>query len=1046
MAVPFDAPLDLLPTPFTHYNPSQAAILYNLKLRHTKERPYTRTGDIVIAMNPYKWYHELYTEKKRNYYANRLVWELADHDPRAQMEPHVYEVSALSYKGLAIDHQDQSILVSGESGAGKTETVKICLNHIATTQRGQVPEGWFEDAEYDPVVQRVVKSNPLLEAFGNAKTRRNDNSSRFGKYLQLQFDKITKPMDGIRHANCGLVGSRCEVYLLEKNRVIEHNPEERTFHIFYQLLAAPDDIKSKFWSKLKGASKEDFKYVGHTNTTSIEGYTDSEHFEKTMQALDLVNVADDDLFGLFEAICVVMQLGNIGFGPNPNNPDTAVITTPEELKNLSDLMGVPADILSSAFTERTFVTRKEKHKVPLSPILAKEACDALAKEAYQKMFLWLTSQINLATEADPLEGISENDLPKRFGTIGLLDIFGFEVFDVNRFEQLCINYANEKLQQKFTEDIFINVQAEYEAQGIPLSEIWYDKNTDVLDLIEAGTGLLNLLNEECVRPKGNDMEFVQKALQINNNNPALIVNKIDRESFGVHHYAGRVMYDAEGFVSSNQDTLVTDLQEAAEKCNNFIIRQPRSEPVVSSGSSRRESNIVAPTVWTKYKRQLNNLMHTLRQTQSRYIRCIKPNEHKKPLICDHNSVVEQLQCAGVVAGITISRSVFPNCLDNTVVLARYSNLWDRKKYRSEKTESMKPEEQRACDCRALMTGALKPKEVYEQGRIIKAFVVGKTKTYFRAGALEWLESGRMKGLDTQAITLQRFARGWLARNAGNSGRRRKQFEAEQELMKAEIEKRRQERLAQEAAERKKKHLEEVNVLEKEANNIETMMKKSDEEADAKVDELIRETRKMKKEYDELREQLQSQMREAILEPRRMVAEQEKKIDQNKKLITFLKREQKKAQVEETILAEKVAEVRTKHDRVKKTNEDVSTKRDILKKHLKEDTLENEELIEKMDQAKKDNVELRDGVTKAQEKYMEVANGRLRAQKGLAHILTLIQENCKKADLVEECVVLALNCESNAKAIMASLDTEVSEPDLMLSDVSESETHHEEGLW
>jgi myosin V len=187
--------------------------LYNLKKRHLAEKPYTRTGDIVIAVNPYQWIDGLYSEKKRLYYSNRLVWERTENDPRATMEPHVYEVSALSYKGLSLDGQDQSILVSGESGAGKTETVKIMLNHIATTQKGHVPAGYNHDA-MDPVVQRVVESNPLLEAFGNAKTRRNDNSSRFGKYLSLQFDRKAK--------KSGLVGSRCEVYLLEKNRVVGH--------------------------------------------------------------------------------------------------------------------------------------------------------------------------------------------------------------------------------------------------------------------------------------------------------------------------------------------------------------------------------------------------------------------------------------------------------------------------------------------------------------------------------------------------------------------------------------------------------------------------------------------------------------------------------------------------------------------------------------------------------------------------------------------------------------------------------------------------------
>lgn len=354
------------------------------------------------------------------------------------------------------------------------------------------------------------------------------------------------------------------------------------------------------------------------------------------------------------------------------------------------------------------------------------------------------------------------------GIVGLLDIFGFEAFKTNRFEQLCINYANEKLQQKFTEDIFRNVQAEYKSEGLDLDDIWYDDNTDVLDLIEGQTGLLALLNEECVRPKGNDQSFVQKALQINQDSPCLMVHRTDQLSFGIHHYAGAVMYDAEFFVTRNQDTLPTDLQKCAEACLNPIINQPRSEPAFCSKEAKKgnsirpraergESNIAAPTVWSKYKTQLTSLMKDLKKTRSRYIRCIKPNSVKAPTLLEHHLVVDQLRSCGVIAGITISRSVFPNRLDNAVVLARYSGMWDHKSYPSKKRSDMNLVEKRAEDCKALMSCALKSKEIFDdKGRVISPFAVGNTRTYFRAGCLEWLESNRMSGLDTQAITIQRY--------------------------------------------------------------------------------------------------------------------------------------------------------------------------------------------------------------------------------------------------------------------------------------------------
>jgi myosin V len=621
--------------------------------------PYTRTGDIVIACNPFQWFNDLYTEKKRVYYSNRLVWE--DHgekDAREGMEPHVYEVSALSYKGLAFGGNDQSILVSGESGAGKTETVKICMNHMASVQQGPSKGG---SNELDPVVQRVVDSNPLLESFGNASTRRNDNSSRFGKYLQLQFDNsqaATMAFGDKTESKCKLAGSSCEVYLLEKNRVVGHDPEERTYHIFYQLLAAPDSEKAAIWSKLKGTNFDSFKYIGNTKTTKIEGMTDAQHYECTVKTLKLINVAGDKLRAMFRAIAAVLQVGNLTFKDKGGDSDKSECNTMAELKDLSELMGVSTEDLVLSFTERTMKTKTETYKVPLNKENAKDACDAFAKEVYGKLFLWLVGEINAATCAE--DNYKDGTMTK-FGIIGLLDIFGFESFVVNRFEQLCINYANEKLQQKFTEDIFRSVQEEYESEGIELAEIWYDDNTDVLDLIESRTGLLALLNEECVRPKGNDQDFVQKALQQNKKSSCLIINKMDRMSFGIHHYAGKVMYDADGFVGRNQDTLPTDLGDLCKKSDNFVIANDVEAPSVSEGRkapARQKSNLVAPTVWGKYKTQLMSLMSSLHKTNSRYIRCIKPNMKKVPVLLEHLPTVEQLRCAGVVAAVTLSRSAF----------------------------------------------------------------------------------------------------------------------------------------------------------------------------------------------------------------------------------------------------------------------------------------------------------------------------------------------------------------------------------------------------
>jgi myosin-5 len=1027
-----------------------------LKLRHINDKPYTRTGDIVIAVNPYQWHDHLYTEQKRNHYSNRLVWETSDCDPRTTLEPHVYEVSALSYKGLAFEGEDQSILVSGESGAGKTETVKICLNHVANVQRGRTPKNTSTNNELDPVVQRVVNSNPLLEAFGNAKTLRNDNSSRFGKYLQLQFDKDSKS------TRCGLVGSKCEVYLLEKNRVVDHDPEERTFHIFYQLLAAPDSEKRKFWKGLRGTTNESFSYIGYTETDKIEGCSDANRFRETLQALETVGIQDDKLDHLMKALCIVLQLGNLGFAGHRDDPDKSKVTTHSDLTDLAELMQLPEQELANAFTERSFKTRDETHKVPLNAAAAKEACDALAKESYQKVFLWLVQSINAATSAEVEDG-------KKHGIIGLLDIFGFEAFKINRFEQLCINYANEKLQQKFTEDVFRSVQAEYEAEGIDLADIWYDDNTDVLDLIEGSTGLVNMLNEECVRPKGSDQDFVTKALLQNKKSSCLIVDKFDKLSFGIHHYAGKVMYDAENFMTMNLDTLPTDLQLCTQKCSNPIINTERTEgragkPVSTRSNGRgapqkSESNITAKSVWSKYKTQLTTLMTQLHKTRSRYIRCIKPNSKKAPTLLQHATVLEQLRCAGVIAGITISRAVFPNQLDNSVVLSRYSNMWDKRKYPSKKTDDMTPTEKRAEDCKALMTCALKSKEERQHGRVVKAFAVGKTRTYFRTGALEWLESNRLNGLDAQATTIQSAARGWLARKealkvverkAGKAAEL-KAKNAEREAQSVEREVRHKEweaRMAtsrEESAKRKEASKRECEEMENEIIQLRLAREQADHDC---VDALAAAKNRgiqAEQDKDELTFKYEAMIKNDVNKPKALLKQQQKKLEEHKQLIVYLKKENKKKRQQYDKLLGKSEGVRANAEKLIAYNQNVGNEFDDLDGEALKVSSKNDDLMGTMEFERKENKRLVQLVRSMQDQYMAEAEVRLEFQRGMARILTMIQEQCKDGQVVEDTVVIALECESEAKSVMASLEAmeDIDEDELgcVSTDVSESSESH-----
>ena len=1038
----------------------QAAILYNLKDRHGKGFPYTRTGDIIIAVNPFQWFTDIYTEKVRNRYARALVWDNTEGDPRSTVDPHVYETSALSYKGLAFDDMDQSILVSGESGAGKTETVKICMNHIASCQQG--PHA--SSSNMSPVVQRILDSNPLLEAFGNAKTTRNDNSSRFGKYIQLQFDMGSEGDRKFRSrdkATCVLAGSKADAYLLEKNRITNHEPAERTYHIFYQILAARD--KTTYWNKLAGATNESFRFVGHTDTDTIEKVKDSDHFINTVKVLGEIGVTGEKLMTLMQAVIIVLQLGNISYKAKGGDDDKSEVASAKEFADLCDLMGVDKTTLEVAFTERTMKTRNETYKVPLNPAIAKEATEAFAKEVYAGAFMWLVRCINDATAA---EINYKSGTMTEFGIIGLLDIFGFESFARNRFEQLCINYCNEKLQAKFTEDIFRAVQLEYESEGIPLDEITYDDNTDVLDLIEGKTGLLAMLNEECVRPKGTDEAFVQKALAGNKASPCLFTNMTNRSGFGIHHYAGKVMYDGEGFVSSNQDTLPSDLMEAAllsqneilsshmtnDSCINFV-QKGQPAPAARSAPKRAKSNLVAPTVWTKYKGQLSSLMTNLKKTSSRYIRCVKPNKLKKPILMEHLSTIEQLRCAGVVAAVTLSRSAFPNRLENSVVRFKFWQLWDKAKYPSKGTSSMSPEEKAKHDCHAILTCALAPLAEVDPktGKPITIFCVGKTKSYFKMGALEFLESHRSAGLEVHAIQMQRVAHSFLARRKiHGSQKARKQgvvmiqkwaramiakMKAKKSLEKARKEqakmeaKRKQEREERELQERLEAEIEDMEYgankeykkYESRLEELDGQLKESKDRFDERLEEARERCNSAREEAQELKQRLETELKFAAQEPAKQAAAQKTKLAESAKLIAFLQKENKKLKSANDKAKKEMKKVQETNEKLVSANENAGQSFEMLNSNASKLQNNQKSINENIEKFKKENAKLREDLKARQAFYNAEAQIRLQYQKTLAQILDVFQDNCKDADLVEDVVCVALECESEAKSLLAAAE-------------------------
>ena len=1021
---------------------TEASILYNLKARLRQEKPYTKTGSIVIAVNPYQWYPALYSAETQKCYADHILSN-KNHTPQPDnssdnkqqqplLEPHVYETSGEAYKGLLLG-TNQSILVSGESGAGKTETVKIAMNHIAMMGSG---------TNRSQTVQRVIDSNRLMEAFGNAATRRNDNSSRFGKYLQLQFALGEKPLqsfyqatDSTQWRDCQLVGSQTEVYLLEKSRVVHHEEQERSFHIFYQLLAAPDKVKGQFWKQLCGKNAVSFKYLSGSGasatTTMIEGKSDAQHFQETVSTLALVGVTQDKLQTLMRAVSAVLQLGNIDF---TGCADQSNVASADELRHLADLLGVSASTLSVAFTQRTIVTAGETVSTHLNTVAAQESCDALAKAIYEAAFLWLVKEINQATSASTA-GASSTSFSQN-GIIGLLDIFGFESFEQNGFEQLCINYANEKLQQKFTEDIFRQVQAEYESEGLAAIDICYDDNSDVLDLIESRLGLLAMLNEECVRPSGSDKEFVYKATKENAKSSALITDKCFTPlQFGIRHYAGSVVYTADGFLQKNNDTLAADLMQCAGQSTNSIVasvlvQQPPSKKTIR----RRGSSLNGSTVWTKYKTGLQSLMTELHTTQSQYIRCIKPNEKKMPAVMEHGPTLDQLRSAGVIAAITLTRSAFPNRLDHDSVLSRFRHLVRGEEENEDSSQKLS----------IRVKNLLKPLLMHlttnsEDGRVIKAFAVGNTRTYFRAGALEYLEALRIKGFEPAAVSIQKTARGFLVRkNMRNAYIEHReaaikiQSRARVVLSKVKMQRAKEDKMMRELRERaattinkiaravvrRIKFREElrryrhVTAMKNELARLQIQVEESERQ---KIQAVKAAEEKVRQALTTLKEE------ESRSSSNSVDSETAKLLQQKNALIEKMRSDNKRVRANIKMLEAKHKRLREEGQKMKAENGKVTD--EFLQKNdeAKAMMAENEKAVQNQEALKKQVLAMTEELKRNHGVVVESANTRVKFQETMADIIKILRTQCRDEQLIEDSIFIALDSDTEAKGIKAGFD-------------------------
>lgn len=625
---------------------SEPFVLHNLRQRLKEKQIYTSIGDVLVVMNPYTTL-PLYGRDQIEDYTNSSI----SADP---MRPHIFKTADTALYNLLYSEarQNQSIIISGESGAGKTETTKHVLHFLSEVAGGQ---------ENTNIEERIIQANPVLEAFGNAKTIRNDNSSRFGKYCEVFFNR-KKQICGCRNVN----------YLLEKSRVVSQAQDERNFHIFYQLIrgAIPTQKAEYFLTDI-----EDFQYLNQSGCDTIPNASDKEGFEEILEGLQALEIDDEETNQLFRITTAVLHLGNINFEPSISGDFDSPAQVVNESKSqnaiiaASKLLKLEEGALKRKLVMRTLSIkgRRSVSTITLNTAKANESRDATAKFIYTKLFDWLIWRVNVAFMGQSGQVTKQS--------IGILDIFGFEIFEKNSLEQLCINLANEKLQQQFNKNTFALEEKVYRTEEIGYVDVGYKDNQPVLDLIEGrGKGILPMLDEELRLNKTNDATFLAKMINTCKNNPIFSTDRQERTHFFISHYAGSVVYESIGFYEKNKDRISPDLQQLVSASQDSFLKGIFDEKKTNSKSSSKKSKRKSKmnTVSEKFRSQLKDLMKTLNSTVPQYVRCIKSNSMKKPLACEAHLTLEQLKYSGVFEVIAIRKRGYPYRLPHGQFARRYA--------------------------------------------------------------------------------------------------------------------------------------------------------------------------------------------------------------------------------------------------------------------------------------------------------------------------------------------------------------------------------------
>ncbi|KAG0251679.1 Myosin type-2 heavy chain 1 [Mortierella polycephala] len=692
---------------------NEPAVLSNIKTRYSLCNIYTYSGIVLIAANPFARVN-LYSQDIIQAYSGRR---------RGELEPHLFAIAEDAYRCMIRDEKNQTIVVSGESGAGKTVSAKFIMRYFATaddSERGTVATktGMSETEE------QILATNPIMEAFGNAKTTRNDNSSRFGKFTEIQFDKERN-----------IIGAKIRTYLLERSRLNYQPENERNYHIFYQLVAGAPPSEKK---ELDLQSIEQFHYLKQGGVPTISGVDDAAEFEITQRALSTIGISVQVQWDIFRLLAALIHIGNIQV---TGRTDAMISDDDPSLITASRVLGIPLTEFKKWLVKKQIVTRSEKIVSSLRVDQSLIVRDSVAKYIYSSLFDWLVNNINASLSSEAVAS-------KIHSFIGVLDIYGFEHFKKNSFEQFCINYANEKLQQEFNQHVFKLEQEEYVREKIDWKFIEFSDNQPCIEMIEGKLGVLSLLDEESRLPSGSDQTWCNKLfnqLGTEKHKKWFIKPRFSNSAFTISHYAHDVTYDCDGFLEKNRDTLPDELLNLIKNSDNeFLEEALMTSATLGAGGSltedKRKSVINRkPTLGSIFKGSLIQLMDTINSTNVHYIRCLKPNEAKQPWVFDAPMVLGQLRACGVLETIRISCAGYPSRWSFPEFVERYYMLVNSEHWGFD-TQKM---------CSAILEATIKEADKYQ---------VGLTKIFFRAGLLAYMEKLRTDKLNAYATMIQKNVR------------------------------------------------------------------------------------------------------------------------------------------------------------------------------------------------------------------------------------------------------------------------------------------------